>query len=150
MKTTHRRQRRAFTLIELLVVLVILGLLAALVGPRLLGNVERGRRGTATGQISHFKTALNLYSLDAGGPPSSQQGLSALLEEPSSTPRPLNWRGPYLDEQVVPLDPWGSEFVYESPGPLGEDFVIISYGKDGQEGGTDDDADIYSTDLGAG
>jgi len=145
MHSFRTRRRRAFTLIELLVVLVILGLLAALIGPKFIKNIGKGQRGTAKAQIKNFDTALKLYSVDAGGPPSTQQGLDALVGEPSGSPRPLKWDGPYIDK--IPLDPWGNPYVYEQQDD--DTYVIISYGKDGKEGGTGEDADIVSTDLGA-
>lgn len=147
MGNARRRSRKGFTLIELLVVLVILGLLAALVAPRFLKQVGKGQTGAATAQIKNFAGALELYMLDAGSAPSTEQGLEALLAEPGGSPRPLKWRGPYMD--TIPLDPWGNEYVYEEPGPNGEDFLIVSYGQDGKQGGSDDDMDVLSNDLGA-
>jgi general secretion pathway protein G len=139
------RPRRAFTLIELLVVLVILALLAGIVLPRFLGRAEDSKRKAAATQIATFKSALNMYALDNGQPPTTQQGLDALVAEPSSTPRPRNWKGSYMaDVTVIPNDPWDNPYVYQSPGPNGEDFFIMSYGADGREGGTGNDADIDS------
>ena len=138
--------RRAFTLIELLVVLVILALLAGIVLPRFLGRAEDAKVSAAKTQIGTFKSALNMYQLDNGQPPTTQQGLDALVAEPSSTPRARNWKGSYLsDVTVVPNDPWDNPYVYQSPGPNGEDFFIMSYGADGREGGQGTDADVDST-----
>jgi general secretion pathway protein G len=137
-----RAARRGFTLIELLVVLVILALLAGLVLPRFLGKQKEALRKTAIAQISTFKTAISMYALDNGQPPATQQGLEALISEPTTSPRPRNWKSPYLDTPQVPLDPWGNPYQYTSPGPNGEDFYIVSFGADGREGGTGDDADV--------
>lgn len=143
--TPPRGLRRAFTLIELLVVLVILALLAGLVLPRFLQRGKEAQRSAARTQIQNFKTALSLYMVDNQDPPSTQQGLDALIAEPTSSPRPRNWKGPYLtDVATVPLDPWGNPYVYESPGPNGEDFYIASLGADGRPGGTGDNEDIES------
>jgi general secretion pathway protein G len=140
------RAKRGFTLIELLVVLVILALLAGIVLPRFLTRGESAKQDAARSQIATFKTALNIYALDNGQPPTTSQGLDALVAEPTSSPRPRKWQGPYLaDVSEVPLDPWGNEYDYRSPGPNGEDFYIVSYGADGREGGTGNDEDIDST-----
>src|SRR5687768_13522950 len=120
----HRlRYRRGFSLIELLVVLVILALLAGIVLPRFLDRGKDANVSAAKTQIGVFKTALELYALDNGEPPTSQQGLDALVAEPSTSPRPRKWRKPYLtDVSAIPKDPWGNDYVYQSPGPNGEDF----------------------------
>jgi general secretion pathway protein G len=143
------RARRGFTLIELLVVLVILALLAGIVLPRFLSRSKDAQVSAAKTQIANFKSAINLYMVDNNGePPTTQQGLDALVAEPTTSPRPREWKGPYLtDVNQVPLDPWGNEFVYQSPGPGGEDFFIASLGADGREDGTGYDADITSTDT---
>lgn len=138
------RARRGFTLIELLVVLVILALLAGIVLPRFLGRSKDAQVATAKTQIASFKSNLSLYALDNGDPPTSQQGLQALIQEPSTSPRPRNWRK-YLDAPSVPKDPWGNDYEYSAPGPNGEDFYIVSYGADGKEGGSAYDADIDSS-----
>jgi general secretion pathway protein G len=142
---TKRRSRPGFTLIELLVVLVILALLAGLVLPRILGQTGRAKVGTAKSQISAFKTAISLYQLDNDQPPSTQQGLQALVVEPTTSPRPRKWRKGYLsDTTVIPPDPWGNPYQYESPGPNGEDYLITCLGADGKPGGENEDADILS------
>lgn len=145
MKVNRRTRRRGFTLIELLVVLVILALLAGIVLPKFLNRAGEAQVKAAITQISNFKSALSLYSLDNSGPPSTQQGLDALIAEPTSSPRPVKWSGPYMEGiQAIPKDPWGNDWIYEAPGPDGEDFFIMSYGKDGREGGSGEDADITS------
>lgn len=139
------RSRRGFTLIELLVVLVILALLAGIVLPRFLDRSKDAQVGAAKSQIGIFKSAINLYALDNGDAPTTQQGLQALIQEPSTSPRPRGWRKPYIDSPALPKDPWGNDYVYAAPGPNGEDFYIVSYGADGKEGGTGHDADIDSS-----
>ena len=128
-----------FTLIELLVVMIILGLLAALVGPRMFGKVDRARQQSAKAQIELFSTALDAYRLDVGRYPATEQGMAALRVAPSDESR---WDGPYLPKEI-PLDPWGRPYVYKSPGEHG-DYDIISYGQDGQPGGEKNDMDIVS------
>lgn len=133
------RSRRGFTLIELLVVLVILALLAGIVLPKFLSRSEDAKVNAARTQIANFRTSLQMYALDNGQPPSTEQGLEALMIEPTSSPKPRNWKK-YID--TLPKDPWGNDYIYESPGPNDEDFIIISLGKDGREGGSGNDADI--------
>src|SRR5947199_5072122 len=113
--TTVRTTPRGFTLIEILVVIIVLGLLAALVGPRILGRVSEAKSATARTQIELLGLALDNYRLDNGMYPTSEQGLGALQEKPTREPIPLNWRGPYL-KRAVPLDPWGRPYIYRSPG----------------------------------
>jgi len=136
---TGCRWSRGFTLIELLIVMIILGLLASLVGPRMFGKVGKSKQKAAKAQIGLFETALDTYRLDVGKYPTSEQGLQALREKPSDVE---NWDGPYLPKEV-PLDPWGHPYVYRYPGEHG-DYDIISYGADGGPGGTDEDQDIVS------
>jgi len=126
---------RGFTLIELMVVIVILGILAGLIIPRIMGRPEEAKRLKANLQIESLETALKLYKLDNGMYPDTEQGLQALVEEPEAGTLPKNWRkGGYLEKGRVPKDPWGNEFVYLSPGVHGE-YDIISYGADGVSGG---------------
>lgn len=131
---------KAFTLIELLVVLVILGLLASIVGPQIMKNVGTSKTRTAKLQIEEFSVALDLYQLDLGRYPSTENGLKALIAEPSSG---MGWNGPYLRKRVVRLDPWGFEYGYESPGKL-EPFDLYSLGADNAVGGDGEDQDVHS------
>jgi general secretion pathway protein G len=136
--------RVGFTLIEILVVITVIGLLAALVGPRILGRVSEAKSATAKAQLEMLSVALDNYRLDNGSYPTTEQGLAALQEKPSRDPAPLNWRGPYL-KRGIPADPWGRPYVYRSPGehdPGGND--LSSLGKDGQPGGDGENADITS------
>ncbi|HEX6298772.1 MAG TPA: type II secretion system major pseudopilin GspG, partial [Burkholderiales bacterium] len=127
-----------FTLLELLVVVVIIGVLTGFVAPRFFGQVGKSEVNTAKAQIDALGKALDQYRLDTGQYPSNELGLKALVERPPSEPK---WNGPYL-RKSVPLDPWGRPYVYRSPGAKGVDFDIISYGKDGQPGGSSEAADI--------
>lgn len=136
--------RFGFTLIEILVVIIVLGLLAALVGPRIIGRVSEARSTTAHTQIELMSVALDNYRLDNGSYPTTAQGLASLRTAPTSEPVPRNWRGPYLRKEV-PLDPWDRPYLYLSPGeqdPSG--FDLYTLGRDGQPGGEDEDADITS------
>lgn len=136
--------RRGFTLIELMVVIVILGILAGLIVPRIMGEPDKAKILKARMQIESIGTALRMYKLDNGNYPTTEQGLQALVEQPASGDTPKNWRkGGYLEKGKVPKDPWGNEFVYLSPG-LHDDFDIIAYGADGAAGGEDKNADINS------
>ncbi|WP_310321835.1 type II secretion system major pseudopilin GspG [Hydrogenophaga palleronii] len=128
---------RGFTLLELLVVIVIIGLLAAYVGPRYFSQVGKSERGAAKAQIEGLGKALDAYRLDTGRYPTTEQGLNALMVQP---PDEAKWTGPYL-QKAVPLDPWGRPYVYRSPGQS-DDFDLSSMGKDGQVGGDGDAADI--------
>jgi general secretion pathway protein G len=134
----HRRQA-GFTLLELLIVVIILGLLAALVGPRLFGTLGKAKRQIAKTQIELLSGALDQFRLDVGRYPTTDEGLEALLAPPEGMER---WNGPYL-EKGVPKDPWGRPYVYKSPGEHGE-YDIISLGLDGEPGGSGEDADITS------
>ncbi|HET6468995.1 MAG TPA: type II secretion system major pseudopilin GspG [Geminicoccaceae bacterium] len=127
-----------FTLIELLVVLVILGLLAALAGPRVINYLSGARADTARLQLQGFASALDLYRLDVGRYPTTQQGLAVLVQNPENLP---GWRGPYLDSREVPKDPWGAAYVYRSPGEHGA-YDLYSLGSDGAPGGQGDAADV--------
>lgn len=134
-------RRTGFTLIELLVVIVVLGLLAGLIGPQLFGRVGEARTTTAKTQMGLLAVALDGYRLDNGSYPTSAQGLEALWTKPSKAPIPLNWKGPYL-RKPVPADPWGRAYVYAAPVPGPEGFALSSLGRDGQAGGTGEDADL--------
>ncbi len=134
-----KHRERGFTLIELLIVMVILGLLAALVGPRMFGKVGASKQKAAKAQIALFETALDTYRLDVGRYPASEQGLQALRERPDGIEK---WDGPYLPKEI-PLDPWGNAYAYQSPGEHG-DFDITSYGADGSPGGEGEDLDVVN------
>lgn len=143
----NKQGPRGFTLLELLVVLVIIGILAGYIGPKIIGRPEEARRTKAEIQVSGIETALKLYRLDSGVYPSTDQGLQALVEIPKSGKVPQKWRqGGYLDANTVPRDPWGNQFVYLSPGLHG-DFDLSSYGADGEQGGEGSDRDINSWEL---
>ena len=126
-----------FTLLELLVVIVIIGLLAAYVGPRYFSQLGKSERTTAKAQIEGLGKALDAYRLDTGRYPTTEQGLNALAVKPNDEPK---WNGPYL-QKAVPPDPWSRPYVYRSPGQNG-DFDLLSYAKDGQAGGEGDGADV--------
>ena len=133
---------KGFTLIEIMVVIVILGILAGLIAPRIMNRPEDARRLKAAIQIESLCTALKLYKMDNGGYPSTEQGLHALVRPPDTGEVPKNWRkGGYLEKRQVPEDPWGNEFIYLCPGLQG-DFDIVSYGADGVEGGREKNEDI--------
>jgi len=134
-----KRGEKGFTLIEVLIVMVILGLLAALVAPRMFGKVGKSRQKAAKAQIALFETALDTYRLDVGKYPTTEQGLEALREKPEDAER---WDGPYLPKEI-PADPWGHAYVYRSPGENG-DVDIISLGGDGKEGGEGEDEDVVN------
>ena len=139
--------QRGFTLIELMVVIVILGILAGLIIPRIMGRPEEARRMKARIQIESIETALKLYKLDNGSYPSTEQGLEALVEAPSVGQLPKAWRdGGYLEKGRVPKDPWENEFIYLSPG-ANSDFDLISYGADGEPGGEDVNADVNNWEM---
>lgn len=133
------KRDKGFTLIELLIVMVILGLLAALVGPRMFGKVGQSRQKAAKAQISLFETALDTYRLDTTRYPTTDQGLQALREKPHGVER---WDGPYLPKEV-PVDPWGNPYQYRSPSDHGE-YEIVSFGADGRPGGEGEDADVVN------
>ena len=142
------RDTRGFTLIELMVVVVILGILAGLIIPKIMGRPEEAKRLKARMQIEQLEQTLKLYCLDSGEYPTSEQGLIALVEKPATEPVPRRWReGGYLEKGKIPLDPWGNPFVYVSPGVHSKDFDLVSYGSDGEEGGEGKYADIESWNL---
>ena len=136
------RLQRGFTLVEIMVVVVIIGVLGALVVPKLMGRTGEARITAAKSDISSLMSALKLYKLDNQRYPTTEQGLKSLVEKPTSGPSANGWKtGGYVDK--LPNDPWGNPYQYLSPGAHGE-VDLFSYGGDGQPGGTGDDADIGS------
>jgi len=135
-----RHGERGFTLVEILVVITIIGLIMALVGPRVLNYLAESKVKAAKIQIESFSSALDLYYIDVGRYPSTSEGLEALARQPGGVQA---WNGPYLRTGSVPKDPWGRPYVYRSPGEHGA-FDIVSHGAHGQEGGIGTEADIVS------
>jgi general secretion pathway protein G len=140
--TMQRRTnpQRGFTLLELLVVLVVLGLLAGIVAPKYFSQLGRSEAKVARAQIEGLSKALDLYRLEVGHYPNSEQGLQALVIAPSGEAR---WTGPYL-QKAVPQDPWGRPYIYRQPGENGGEYDLLSMGKDGQPGGDGENAEITS------
>ncbi len=142
-KKTVSRGRPGFTLVEILVVVIILGILAGLIIPRIADQPEKARRTKAKMQIESLETALKLYKLDNGYYPTTDQGLEALVNKPTSGKIPNRWRdGGYLEKGRIPADPWDRNFLYLSPGVHNRDFDLYSLGADGEVGGEDADADV--------
>jgi general secretion pathway protein G len=144
-KPTHYRNhphpQHGFTLVEMLVVLLIIGLFAGLIGPRLFTRVDKSKVETAQVQIKMIKGALETLRLDTGRFPDTEEGLSLLFHPPQNERLRQLWHGPYLDEDV-PLDPWGNPYQYQIPGRDGRPFALYSLGADGKPGGEGIDADI--------
>ena len=141
------KNRKGFTLIEIMVVIVILALLAALVGPKLMGRTDDAKITDARVQIKNIETALKLYKLDTGNYPSTEQGLAALVTKPTVGVIPNGYKeGGYLESKKVPKDPWGSDYLYISPGEHG-DYDLFTYGADGAKGGEGKNIDITSWDT---
>jgi len=139
--------RGGFTLIEIMVVIVILAMLAALVGPKLMGRTDDAKIQTTRTQIGNMETALKLYKLDNGTYPSTDQGLNALVTKPAVGVIPKNYKeGGYLEKKQLPKDGWGNDFLYVSPGEHG-DYDLFSYGADGAKGGESKNADINNWDV---
>lgn len=132
------RSDKGFTLVELLVVMVIIGLLAALVAPKLFPKLGKGKQAAAKAQIELIGQALDHYRLDTGSYPTTEQGLNALITNPGVE----KWQGPYL-KKGVPLDPWGKPYIYQYPGTHG-DYDLYYYGRDGKPGGDGEDEDVVS------
>lgn len=128
-----------FTLLELLVVMVIIGLLAGYVGPKYFGQIGKSEIKVARAQLDALEKALDQYRLDTGHYPAPESGLAALMEKP---PNETKWDGPYL-KKIAPTDPWGRPYIYKLPGEHGE-YDLVSYGKDGQPGGTGEASDIVN------
>lgn len=144
-KPNSAAKKKGFTLLELMVVLVILGALIGLIAPNILSRADDAKVSVAKTQMRNIMSALDLYKLDNGSVPSTAQGLEALVSKPSGYPEAKNWKtGGYMKK--LPLDPWGNEFVYISPGVDGE-YDLFTLGKDGQEGGDEDSADIGYSDI---
>jgi general secretion pathway protein G len=135
----HRRAQAGFTLVEILVVITIIGLIMALIGPRVLNYLSESKAKAAKIQIESFASALDLYYLDLGRYPTTNEGLAALTQGNNAP----GWNGPYLRGGVVPNDPWGHGYIYRSPGQRAP-YDIVSLGSDGQEGGSGAAADIAS------
>jgi general secretion pathway protein G len=129
-----------FTLVELLVVLVILVLLASIIGPQVIGYLSSSRAKTAHIQVESLVTSLELFHIDVGRYPTSAEGLDALVKNTSGI---AGWSGPYINKDAIPLDPWGKPYKYESPA-TNRPFIVYSLGRDGKEGGGDEDGDISS------
>jgi general secretion pathway protein G len=142
-----RARSAGFTLIELVIVVTIITILATALTVEAGKRIKAARRARAVQDIRVLETALDSYAADNIDPPTTQQGLRALIVKPTSAPVPSNWNGPYLKKRSVPKDPWGREYVYRYPGQSNPDtYDLICYGHDGQPGGDDDDADISSGD----
>ena len=140
-----KKNNKGFTLIEIMVVVIILGLLAGLVLPRILGQEEKAKFEATKVQIRSLEDALDSYKLDNGFYPTTDQGLESLIKKPESGRIPLKWRdGGYLKPARIPKDPWGKDYVYFSPGSEGREYEILSYGADNEPGGEGNNADIQS------
>ena len=138
----QHKNRAGFTLIEIMVVIVILAMLAALVGPKLIGRTDDAKIQTTRTQIGSLETALKLYKLDNGTYPSTEQGLNALVSKPTVGVIPKSYKdGGYLEKTQVPKDGWGNDYLYISPGEHG-DYDLFSYGADGAKGGDGKNSDI--------
>lgn len=133
------KEHGGFTLLELLVVMVIIGLLAGYVGPKYFGQIGKSETKVARAQLDALEKALDQYRLDTGHYPAPESGLAALIQKP---PNEAKWDGPYL-KKIVPMDPWGRPYIYKLPGEHGE-YDLVSYGKDGQPGGTGEASDIVN------
>lgn len=145
MKKTNFKSQLGFTLIEIMVVVVIIGLLAAVVGPKVFQNVGKANIAKVKTDIRAIESALNLYRLDNFSYPSTDQGLQALVSQPGGSPEARNWQsGGYI--QRLPSDPWGREYQFMSPGEASE-IDIYTFGKDGASGGSGEDGDISNSDL---
>jgi len=130
-----------------MVVIVILGILAMYIAPKIMGRPDEAKQVKAKVDIASLETALRLYKLDNGNYPTTEQGLEALVSPPETAPLPAKWHeGGYLEKNRVPNDPWGNAFIYLSPG-IHDDYDIICYGADGAPGGEGKDQDINSWDL---
>ena len=137
---------QGFTLIEIIVVVVIIGMLAAVIAPNIFGNVEKAQTSKALSDLRALESALGMYRLDNFNYPTTDQGIQALVSKPSSGPEAKNYRkGGYIKR--LPLDPWGSEYQYATPGASGAEFDLFTFGKDGKVGGEEGNKDISIADL---
>lgn len=136
----RERIARGFTLLELLVVIVIIGLLSAFVAPKYFGQIGRSKTQIAKAQIEAFEKALDQYRIDTGHYPGTTPGLVNLFVQPADEP---NWHGSYM-KKGIPTDPWNRAYIYTSPGTNGREYEIVSYGGDGAQGGTEENADVAS------
>lgn len=140
MKNSKKIAEQGFTLLEMLVVLGIIAMLAGLVGPQVMKQLGGAKSKTAKVQIEDLSAALDMYRLDVGKYPTTDQGLQALIEKPDDAKR---WAGPYLRKNKIPLDPWAADYLFASPGQKGK-FDLYTYGADGKEGGEGEDQDLAS------
>ena len=139
---------KGFTFIEIMVVVVIIGILATFLVPKIMGKPDEARVAKAKSDIKVIESGLKMYKIDNGKYPTTEQGLSALIKKPVIEPIPRNWKkGGYLESTEVPLDPWGNDYIYRSPGESDRDYEIISLGADGKEGGVGVNADIKSYEI---
>lgn len=141
--SSFRHSDAGFTLLEMLVVMVLIGLLAGLVGPRLFGKVDTSKVQSTLVQIKLMENSVSMLALDINAPPPTSAGLSWLIQRPDAEPARTLWKGPYIDG-ALPKDGWGNAFVYQIPGLNGREFSVISLGSDGQPGGEGTAADIAS------
>ena len=137
-KSIHRIKSMGFTLLELLVVVAIIAMLAGYVGPKYFAQLGKSEVGVAKAQIDSFEKALDQFRLDTGHYPTTEQGLQALIKQPSGETK---WVGPYLKKDI-PLDPWGRAYQYTAPSTNGKEFEVMSFGKDGVAGGINENADL--------
>jgi len=143
MRSQRRRRpgRAGFSLLEIMIVMSIIGLLIAMVGPSLIRQRGKAETRAAAIQIEELGKSLDLFRLDVGRYPTSQEGLAALLQKPSGVDR---WDGPYLNKKAIPIDPWSRPYYYRAPGEGGRPYDLLSYGADGAPGGDGDNRDITS------
>jgi general secretion pathway protein G len=142
-RIVRRPSQSGFTLIEIMIVMVIIAMLAALVGPRLMNALGGSKVKTTRIQLETLSNAISAFHLDTGRFPTQQEGLAVLVENPQAAPI-KSWRGPYLSKNRLPADGWGNPFVYEIPSKNKMSFDIYSFGADGKSGGTEDNADLGS------
>jgi len=133
------QNQKGFTLIEIMLVIIIIGILVAIAAPRIGEKGNQARIAASHAEIEgSISMALDLYQLDAGYYPNTEQGLQALVQEPNLPPKPISWKGPYLKKKETPKDPWKNEYIYESPGKQNTDYDLFSTGPDGIAGNEDD------------